>query len=176
MFILPHACRPPLTFSVILWLSFGLVACGDTTVPTTDTFIADTALPSVADSASTDSSAASDTPVAETHVPPDSSRRPPPDTLEPPQWELTAACDGAADLVYQTPENALSEDVPLGTVVRCTTDPAIDAASVKAAAAPLGLTTSQGVEVLRIAYRTKRGENGPGVGTAHVFLKKEMYL
>jgi pimeloyl-ACP methyl ester carboxylesterase len=93
-----------------------------------------------------------------------------PDVPVEPEWILSTACDDDTATVYVTPDGALDEKVALGTVLRCAMGSTISAAGVATQAEPLGVTTTRGVETLRIAYRTQRGAYGPGVGSAKVFL------
>jgi pimeloyl-ACP methyl ester carboxylesterase len=145
-----------------------LIGCGEAQLTSTETVDAVTL--ETSDARATEEGATEDTVTLETQESSGDVNEPDVEPSEPAPWEFTHACEDTASEVYQTPAGALGDDVALGEVVRCTRDPALGLESVVNRAAPLGVSAEAGIEVLRIAYRTQRGEYGPGVGTATVYL------
>lgn len=90
-----------------------------------------------------------------------------------PYTATPAGCADVADAIYQTPAGL----PPLtaagrGDVVRCAQGDVLDAASAAAQAEAAGATVvaTTGVSVVKIAYRTVRGDGSAAVTTATVWL------
>ncbi len=84
-----------------------------------------------------------------------------------------AGCDDAPADLYVTPAG-LPPLTPAqrGAIVRCVLGPELDAAQAQAAAEEAGasIVTTSGVRVVKVAYRTVRGDGSPAVTTATVWL------
>lgn len=83
-----------------------------------------------------------------------------------------AGCDDAPADLYVTPVGLPAER---GAIVRCVLGPELDAVAAQAAAEENGATivAATGVRVVKIAYRTVRGDGSPAVTTATVWLPLE---
>jgi|GEM_PF-1654142 len=82
-------------------------------------------------------------------------------------------CDDAAALLYQTPTDLPPlTDALRGTIVRCSVGALLTAAAVQAAGEASGATfvATSGVRVVKLAYRTVRGDGAATVTTATVYL------
>ena len=82
-------------------------------------------------------------------------------------------CADLADAIYQTPAGLPPLTPALrGDVVRCAQGPVVDAAAAAAQADEAGATivATTGVSVVKIAYRTVRGDGSPTITTATVWL------
>lgn len=99
---------------------------------------------------------------------------PPPDTAPPP-WtkdlvDLAAPCTDTPEQVYLAPVGPVSDD-QRGEIVRCAADGVRDVADVRAKIGDRDDTKgASALRYFRIAYRTRRGDGRPGIGTARVMV------
>jgi hypothetical protein len=73
-------------------------------------------------------------------------------------------CTDTIDQVYAT---AAQADAPLGTILACAVDSALDQAT---AGTQAGMTATSAVKIYRIAYQTRDGSGAPAVSTARAYL------
>ncbi len=116
-------------------------------------------------------------------MPPDSGMMPPdagepdgssPDASVPPVVSAPAiACADAVADVYVTPANLPPMTLAArGDLVRCAPDAKLTLTDVSSQVMAKGITTpmTTGVNLFRVAFRTERGDDSPGVSTARVYL------
>ncbi len=93
----------------------------------------------------------------------------------PPPWtpdlvDLAMPCTDTAEQVYLAPVGPTS-DAARGDVVRCTVDGTWTVADVQAKIGGKDDTSkASALKIVRIAYRTRRGDGRPAIGTARVYL------
>lgn len=93
----------------------------------------------------------------------------------PPPWtpdlvDLAAPCSDTAEQVYLAPVGPTS-DAARGDVVRCTVDGTWTVADVQAKIGGKDdPSKASALKIVRIAYRTRRGDGRPAIGTARVYL------
>lgn len=110
-------------------------------------------------------------------IPEDDTAAPVEDTPPPvdPPWskdlvELAVPCADTPEQVYLAPVGPVG-DAQRGEIVRCTVDGLRDAADVRAKVGDRDDTSkASALRYVRIAYRTRRGDGRPGIGTARVML------